>query len=248
MPHVAPVTLPPLRVDAVLHADDGVAEHRGDLDGARATEVIGLDSAIADWKPAGRRGRRAEERRGPAFAWPGGARSAARTRETGRRGRERRRAAAAAQTPERPAESPARAGGGGGRHRLRHRARRAGRAVGVGRRAMSWWPAAPTLGRRVSSASSRDADRELDAGLADDDRVAGLELRLVDLLAVDEGALGRAEVDDAHVTGAVDLDDRVHTADRLVIELEVRRGHLAELDDGQAQPLLADQLIAFVDA
>jgi len=30
--------------------------------------------------------------------------------------------------------------------------------------------------------------------------------------------------------------------------LEVRRGHLAELDDGQAQPLLADQLIALEDA
>jgi hypothetical protein len=47
---------------------------------------------------------------------------------------------------------------------------------------------------------------------------------------------------------AVDLDDRVHATDRLVIELEVRRWHLAELDDRQAQPLLADELVALEDA
>src|SRR5690606_1835113 len=101
------------------------------------------------------------------------------------------------------------------------------------------------LGRLVLLAR---ADRQLDPRLAHDDRVAALELGLVDLLPVDEGPLRRAEVDDAHVTGAVDLDDRVHAAHRLVVELEVRRGHLAELDDREAQPLLADELIALEGA
>ena len=62
MPHVAAVTLPPLRVDAVLHADDGVAEHRRDLDGAGAAEVIGL-AGHRLLEAGHRRGARAEDRR-----------------------------------------------------------------------------------------------------------------------------------------------------------------------------------------
>ena len=248
------MTLPLLRIDAVLHADDGVAEHRGDLDGARAAEVIDLP-AIAGWKPArgAARCRRSAPRApsrdttGARIADGGGADG-----ERGRRCERRRigggrRAAAAA--------NGARATGRRGRAAAAPSGRAAARRTATARAGRAGLDAMMSAVRRRRGDAGRlvvflvtGADRELDAGLADDDRVAGLELRLVDLLAVDEGALRRAEVDDAHVTGAVDLDDRVHAAHRLVIELEVRRGHLAELDDGQAQPFLADQLIAFEDA
>ena len=165
---------------------------------------------------------------------PGGGRTAARRRlrrsraNGGADGRRRERAAAAAR-----ARAAAR----------RHRRRSAGGGSGGAR------------GRGVDAMTSCVRGRSVDLGrlvgllaaapIASSMRVSPttivsprLELRLVDLLAVDEGALGRAEVDDAHVTGAVDLDDRVHAADRLVVELEVRRGHLAELDDatGSAAP------------
>src|SRR5262245_4829734 len=94
--------------------------------------------------------------------------------------------------------------------------------------------AAPCFGGLVLAGR----DRQLDPGLPDDDGVTRLQLGLVDLLAVDERALGRTDVDDADVAESVDLDDRVHAAHRGVLELEVRRGDFAELDHGECQPLL----------
>jgi len=73
-------------------------------------------------------------------------------------------------------------------------------------------------------------DREFDPRIADLDPVAGRQLRLVDPLPVDERAASRTEIDDADVVGARDLDDRVHATDGLVVEPEVRRRDLAELD------------------
>ena len=67
------MTLPPLRIDAVLHADDRVAEHGGDLDGAGATEVIGL-AGHRLLEAGGRRGRGAVER-GARGSVPGGGRT-----------------------------------------------------------------------------------------------------------------------------------------------------------------------------
>ena len=47
---------------------------------------------------------------------------------------------------------------------------------------------------------------------------------------------------------AGDLDDRVHAADRVVLETQVRRGDLADLDDRLGERLLAEELVATEDA
>src|SRR5690606_4809968 len=62
------------------------------------------------------------------------------------------------------------------------------------------------------------ADGDLQAGVADDDLISRLELGLVDLLAVHEGPLRGTQVDDAHVTGARDLDDGMHPTDAVIVQ------------------------------
>src|SRR5262249_52986792 len=57
-----------------------------------------------------------------------------------------------------------------------------------------------------------------------------------------------AEIDDADVVGVVDLDDGVHSTDGFVVEAEVSRGNLAELDDALRQLVLADQGVALKDS
>jgi hypothetical protein len=68
----------------------------------------------------------------------------------------------------------------------------------------------------------------------------------LDLLAVDEGAAGRAEIDQVDLL-VLDLDDRVHATDRLVVDPEVGGRDLADLDHALGQHVLADQLAMLED-
>ncbi len=86
-----------------------------------------------------------------------------------------------------------------------------------------------------------DGDDEL--GVAEHDLIARLQLGLVDLLPVDQRALGRAEIDDVDLARTGDLDHRVHAADRLVVDAQVARRQLADLDDVLGQRLGPDELI-----
>src|SRR5262249_38252844 len=103
-------------------------------------------------------------------------------------------------------------------------------------------------GRSLDDRSLDGADRDLDASVAEPDRIAVVELGLVDPLVVDERTAGRSEIDELDVVVAVDLDARVHATDGLVVEAEVRGWHLAELDHALGQRLFADQTIVLEDS
>ena len=90
-------------------------------------------------------------------------------------------------------------------------------------------------------------DRHHDADIAQADFVAGLQLVLVDLLAIDQGPAGRAQVDDRDVLRPGDLYDRVHAAHGLIFDSQVRRRKLPDLDDVLGQRGFLDELLPFVD-
>jgi hypothetical protein len=58
----------------------------------------------------------------------------------------------------------------------------------------------------------------------------GLQPRLRDALAVDGRPARRPEVDDVNVARARRLDDAVHARHGLVVETQVRRSELPDLD------------------
>jgi hypothetical protein len=94
----------------------------------------------------------------------------------------------------------------------------------------------------------RGTHRDLEAGVADDNLVARLQLGLIDLLTIDVGSLGGTQVDDTDVTRTGYLDDGVHPAHRVVIQTKMRRRQLANLDDGLRQRLFTDERIALIDS
>ena len=83
--------------------------------------------------------------------------------------------------------------------------------------------------------------------VADAHFVARLQLLLGDLLAVNEGALRRAEIGQHHFFGRRDLDHRVHATDGIVVELKRVRSDLADLDLFEIQLLRAGDAGAFED-
>jgi hypothetical protein len=96
--------------------------------------------------------------------------------------------------------------------------------------------AAAEHGAEVVAAGQRDVDlvlgEEGDRGLAEHERHAGLDPRLLDADAVDEGAVGALEVAQEHAVGA-EQELGVQAADRAVGQDEVVDGAAA---DGQAGP------------
>ena len=128
------------------------------------------------------------------------------------------------------------------RRRVRHRRRRRVAAGGG-----SLTAATPRLrgGRRLRR--HRVAEGDDHAAVAEHDLVAGLQPRLRDALAVDGRPARRAEVDDVDVTRARRLDDAVHARHGLVVETQVRRCELPDLDRALREDLLAHQLVPLVD-
>ena len=79
------------------------------------------------------------------------------------------------------------------------------------------------------SRTGRTCDWLIDDELTGD-LVALVDLGLVDLLTVDHGAVGAAKVDDVHLAGVGNLDHRVHARDVVVLDFEVGRIELTDLD------------------
>src|SRR5262249_4835557 len=93
------------------------------------------------------------------------------------------------------------------------------------------------------------AHRQDDLGVAEQDDVAVLQRGLVDPLAVDDGSLGRPEIDDGDLVRSDDLDDGMHAANRFVLlDTQVRRGQLADLDGRLDERFGADEIVAPEDA
>jgi len=90
-------------------------------------------------------------------------------------------------------------------------------------------------------------DVEVQPLVADLHLVPGLQLPLVDLLAIDERARRRTEVDDEHLSRCSHLDYRMHAADLLVIEANVARLQTTDLDDLLAQRFGAQQRVPVID-
>src|SRR5205814_7648614 len=94
--------------------------------------------------------------------------------------------------------------------------------------------------------------RHFGADLDHDDRVAELNLvtrfqtRLVHALAVDDRPRRRTQVDDVDLARPGDLDHRVHARDRGVLDAQVARIELADLDDVLRERLGPNELIALV--
>jgi hypothetical protein len=90
-----------------------------------------------------------------------------------------------------------------------------------------------------------EADEHAD--VSEVDLVARTQAHLGDALAVDQRPAGRAQVDQLHVLGSVDLDDRVHARNRVVVDTKVRGRQLADLDDRLVDDLLLEELVPFPD-
>src|SRR5262249_30486597 len=85
---------------------------------------------------------------------------------------------------------------------------------------------------RSAPAGGRGLDREEDREVADGDEIAGLEDALGDVLAVEDGAVGAAQVADPPAAEGVAEDLGVAARDGVVIERELEVRRAAEHDVG----------------
>ncbi len=127
-----------------------------------------------------------------------------------------------------------------------HRAGGAGDLVMVEeRRVLHLRTARGRLGGLIRLGLTRDGDHHPDAAQAE--LIPRAQALFGDLVAIDEGAGGAAEVQDDHVIRPVDLHHRVHPRDGLVVDAHVGGRQLPDLDRLLGQDLATNELIALVD-